>query len=179
MTGSFLLDAPLSPSGLFGDAVDTVVDRHQEAGRQAAAFRRFLFLPRRSLTQGAAGESSPCRVLVPHIGKLRKRALPPVRLRVGGVGVVRRVHGQRPPSLSRICGPFFRLGSLRPRSPDICGPGLMRVAPAGVEQRSPQRTVPVSPQCPQEIDLPTLPLMVSQAQWSPASTHLSLFRPET
>ncbi len=37
----FLLDAPLSPSGLFGDAVDTVVDRHQEAGRQAAAFRRF------------------------------------------------------------------------------------------------------------------------------------------
>ncbi len=76
--------------------------------------------------------------------------------------MVRRVHGQRPPSLSRICGPFFRLGSLRPRSPDVCGPGLMRVAPAGVEQRSPQRTVPVSPQCPQEIDLPTLPLMVSQ-----------------
>ncbi len=24
----FLLDAPLSPSGLFGDAVDSVVDRH-------------------------------------------------------------------------------------------------------------------------------------------------------
>ncbi len=38
----------------------------------------------------------------------------------------------------------------------------MRVAPTGVEQRSPQRTVPVSPQCPQEIDLPTLPLIVSQ-----------------
>ncbi len=53
----FLLDAPLSPSGLFGDAVDTVVDRHQEAGRQAAAFRRFL--PRRSLTQGAAGREQP------------------------------------------------------------------------------------------------------------------------
>ncbi len=28
----FLLDAPLLPSGLFGDAVDSVVDRQQEAG---------------------------------------------------------------------------------------------------------------------------------------------------
>ncbi len=53
----FLLDAPLSPSGLFGDAVNTVVDRHQEAGRQAAAFQRFL--PRRSLTQGAVGREQP------------------------------------------------------------------------------------------------------------------------
>ncbi len=53
----FLLDASLSPSGLFGDAVDTIVDRHQVAGRQAAAFQRFL--PRRSLTQGAAGREQP------------------------------------------------------------------------------------------------------------------------
>ncbi len=48
----FLLDAPLSPSGLFCDAVGAVVDRHQEAGKQAVAFQRFL--PRRSLAQGAA-----------------------------------------------------------------------------------------------------------------------------
>ncbi len=145
-----------------GDAVDTVVDRHQEAGRQAAAFRRFSSPSTLSNSRGCWVRAAPAACWFPRIGKVRKRALPPVRLRGGGVGVVRRVHGRRPPSLSRICGPFFRLGSLRPRSPDVSGPGLMRVAPAGVEQRSPQRTVPVSPQCPQEIDLPTLPLMVSQ-----------------
>ncbi len=53
----FLLDAPLSPSGLFGEAVGAVVDRHQEAKKQAAAFQRFL--PRRSLAQGAAGREQP------------------------------------------------------------------------------------------------------------------------
>ncbi len=36
----FLLDAPLSPSGLFGDAVNTVVDRHQEAGRREGRRQR-------------------------------------------------------------------------------------------------------------------------------------------
>ncbi len=64
----FLLDAPLSPSGLFGDAVDTVVDRHQEAGRQAAAFQRFL--PRCSLTQGAAGREQ----LLPRAGSSYREA---------------------------------------------------------------------------------------------------------
>ncbi|KAI2646175.1 Transposon Ty3-G Gag-Pol polyprotein [Labeo rohita] len=56
----FLLDAPLQPSGLFGDAVDSVVSRYQEAHKQAAAFQRFL--PRRSLDSTAAGreQSSPC-----------------------------------------------------------------------------------------------------------------------
>ncbi len=38
----FLLDAPILPSGLFGDAVNAVVDRFQEAKKQAAAFQRFL-----------------------------------------------------------------------------------------------------------------------------------------
>ncbi len=70
--------------------------------------------------------------------------------------------GRGPRSLSRICGPFFRRRGLRPRSPEAGGPGLMRVAPAGEERRSPQRTVPVSPQCPQEIDLLTLPRTVFQ-----------------
>ncbi|KAL0190937.1 hypothetical protein M9458_013635, partial [Cirrhinus mrigala] len=49
----FLPDAPLAPSGLFGDAVNSVVDRYQEARKQVAAFQRFL--PRRVLTLGAAG----------------------------------------------------------------------------------------------------------------------------
>ncbi|KAI2647309.1 Transposon Ty3-G Gag-Pol polyprotein [Labeo rohita] len=51
----FLLDAPLQPSGLFGDAVDSVVSRYQEARKQAAAFQRFL--PRRSLASTAAGRT--------------------------------------------------------------------------------------------------------------------------
>ncbi|KAL0154061.1 hypothetical protein M9458_050635, partial [Cirrhinus mrigala] len=49
----FLLDAPLEPSCLFGDAVDSVVSRYQEARKQAAAFQRFL--PRHSLASAAAG----------------------------------------------------------------------------------------------------------------------------
>lgn len=50
-----LMDAPIQPSGLFGDAVNTVVDRFQEARKQAAAFHKFL--PRRSL--GASGREMP------------------------------------------------------------------------------------------------------------------------
>ncbi|KAL1276542.1 hypothetical protein QQF64_036165, partial [Cirrhinus molitorella] len=52
----FLLDAPLSPSGLFGDAVNSVVERFQEARKQAAAFQRFL--PRRQVP-GAAEREQP------------------------------------------------------------------------------------------------------------------------
>ncbi|KAI2660086.1 UDP-sugar-dependent glycosyltransferase 52 [Labeo rohita] len=53
----FLLDAPLGSSGLFGDAVDSVVNRYQEARKQAAAFQKFL--PRRSLAHVAAGREQP------------------------------------------------------------------------------------------------------------------------
>ncbi len=51
------MDAPLAPSGLFGDAVNSVVDRFQEASKQAAAFQRFL--PRRSVALGAARREQP------------------------------------------------------------------------------------------------------------------------
>lgn len=56
----FLLDAPLAPSGLFGEAINSVVDRFQQACKQAAAFQQFL--PRHSLDPGAAGckQSQPC-----------------------------------------------------------------------------------------------------------------------
>ncbi|KAL0157250.1 hypothetical protein M9458_048496, partial [Cirrhinus mrigala] len=53
----FLLDAPLSPAGLFGDAVNAVVDRYQEARKQAAAFQRFL--PRHHPAHGAAATEQP------------------------------------------------------------------------------------------------------------------------
>ncbi len=39
----------------------------------------------------------------------------------------------------------------------------MRVGPAGEERRTPRYTVPVSPQCPQEIGLPTLPVFQGAA----------------
>ncbi|CAM4674709.1 unnamed protein product [Leuciscus chuanchicus] len=48
-----LLDAPVSPSGLFGDGVNNVVDRFQEAKRQSAAFKE-LIPRRRSRSRGSA-----------------------------------------------------------------------------------------------------------------------------
>ncbi|KAI2652402.1 Transposon Ty3-G Gag-Pol polyprotein [Labeo rohita] len=53
----FLLGAPLSPSGLFGDSVNSVVNRYQEAHKQVAAFQRFLLL--RHPAHGAAGWEQP------------------------------------------------------------------------------------------------------------------------
>ncbi len=54
----FLLDAPLVPSGLFGDAVNMVIDRFQEAKKQAAAFQRFL--PRHSHGADRRDQPQPC-----------------------------------------------------------------------------------------------------------------------
>ncbi|KAI2645869.1 Uridylate kinase [Labeo rohita] len=50
----------LEPSGLFGDAVDSVVSRYQEARKQARAFQQFL--PHCSLVPADAGreQSQPC-----------------------------------------------------------------------------------------------------------------------
>lgn len=53
----FLLDAPLAPSGLFGDTVSTVVERFQEAKKQVAGFHQFL--PYRGSVLGAAGQKQP------------------------------------------------------------------------------------------------------------------------
>ncbi len=52
----------------------------------------------------------------------------------------------------------------------------MRAGPAGEERRTPQYTVPVSPQCPQEIGLPTLPHTVFQGA-AISSEHTSQFIP--
>ncbi len=46
----FLLDAPLAPSGLFGDTVESVVDRHQEARKVPSSAPRPVVLPFGSLT---------------------------------------------------------------------------------------------------------------------------------
>ncbi len=42
-------------------------------------------------------------------------------------------------------------------------PGLMRAGPSGEERCTPHYTVPVSPQCPQEISLLTLPVLQGAA----------------
>ncbi|KAL0149575.1 hypothetical protein M9458_055102 [Cirrhinus mrigala] len=42
----FLRDAPLEPSGLFGDTVDSVVSRYQEARKQVAAIQRIICICR-------------------------------------------------------------------------------------------------------------------------------------
>ncbi len=57
MDNNFLMDAPLSPSGLFGDAVNSVVERFQESAKQAAAFQKLL--PRRIHISGAAEREQP------------------------------------------------------------------------------------------------------------------------
>ncbi len=53
---AFLLKTPISPSGLFGGAVISVVDRFLEMKKQAAAFQQYL--PCRSQT-GADRRSQP------------------------------------------------------------------------------------------------------------------------
>ncbi len=45
----FLLDAPVSPSELFGTSVDTVVEKFREARARSAAFKTFI--PRRSRSE--------------------------------------------------------------------------------------------------------------------------------
>ncbi len=52
---------------------------------------------------------------------------------------------------------------LRLECPDANGPGLLRAGPSGEERCTPHHTVPISPQCPQEISLPTLPVFQGAA----------------
>ncbi len=53
---TFFLDATISPSGLFGDAVNTIATRFQEAKRYEEAFVRFL--PRRAQESGTLATRS-------------------------------------------------------------------------------------------------------------------------
>lgn len=59
------LDSLISLSGLFGDAVDVVIKRFQEARRQAAAYKRYI--PRHHRDCGAArwGALARCRGFQP------------------------------------------------------------------------------------------------------------------
>ncbi len=92
-----------------------------------------------------AGRSSPNRVLAPHSG---------MSLLVLPKGVRVALPGRR-----QICGSSFskkKENSLE--CPDANGPGLLRAGPSGEERCTPHHMVAVSPQCPQEIGLLTLPV---------------------
>ncbi len=67
-------------------------------------------------------------------------------------------------------GPTFSINNLLLKCPDANGPGLLRAVPAGKERCTSKHTVPVSPQCPQEICLLTLPVFQGAAV---SSEHFS------
>jgi hypothetical protein len=70
---AFLLDAPISSSGLFGDAVDTVVERFQETKRQSAALKQLI--PRRrpkSRGSAARGQSHEAAASSSHMQQQRE-----------------------------------------------------------------------------------------------------------
>ncbi|KAI2647410.1 Transposon Ty3-G Gag-Pol polyprotein [Labeo rohita] len=139
----FLLDAPLQPSGLFGDAVDSVVSRYQEARKQAAAFQRYL--PHRSLASTAAGHEqlSPCTS-----SSYRQ---------VQKLSVATRA----PPSRDRDPR-HSRPGSSKAR-PDLRVVLQSRRSQAPKrsweERVTPHYTVSVSPRCPREVSLLSLPML--------------------
>ncbi|KAI2667130.1 Transposon Ty3-G Gag-Pol polyprotein [Labeo rohita] len=120
----FLLDAPLSPSGLFGDSVNSVVDRYQEARKQAAAFQRFL--PLRHPAREAAGREQPRPSTSSSYRDAQKQSVatctPPHRERV----VLR--SNRRSPRLS---------------GPDNSGP--LRATPGGERRGAPHSSVSASP----------------------------------
>ncbi|KAI2645466.1 Transposon Ty3-G Gag-Pol polyprotein [Labeo rohita] len=136
----FLLDAPLSPAGLFGDAVNAVVDRYQEARKQAAAFQRFL--PRRHPARGAAATEQPQPSTSSSHREAQKQSV------------------ATPPHRERVVKRSSRRGP-RPSGPDGSGPP--GAAPSGGKRVAPQYSVSGSPPCPREIALPTLPVFQGAA----------------
>ncbi len=87
---------------------------------------------------GGDGRSSPNRVPAPH----------------SGMSLL--VHPDR--SADHHFQKKRKENSLRLECPDANGPGLLRAGPSGEKRCTQHHTVPVSPQCPQEISLLTLPV---------------------
>ncbi len=119
----------------------------------------FTSLPPRRLrwSAWAAGRSSPNCVPAPYSGNVTSRT------RRIGVRVTR-------PGRRRICGSIvFGQNALMPWS------RALRAGPSGEERCTPHYTVPVSPQCPQEISLLTLPVFqgaaVSSERFSQSSAQ--------
>ncbi len=112
----FLMDTPLMPSGLFGDAFDSIIDRYQEARKQAAAFQRFL--PRRSIVLGAAGWEQPQPCTSSSYREIQKQSVASHDPRSGTeVDNVLKSRGLL--RWSPIWGSCFSLGSPQRSGPDI------------------------------------------------------------
>ncbi|KAI2653808.1 Transposon Ty3-G Gag-Pol polyprotein [Labeo rohita] len=133
----FLLDTPLLPSGLFGDAVNSVVDRYQEARKQAAAFQRFL--PRRHLAHGVAGREQPRPSTSSSYTETQKQS----------------VATRTPPQRERVVK--------RSRSRASQAKPDLRDSPSGERRGAPHYSVSVSSLCPREAVLPTLPVLQGAA----------------
>ncbi|KAI2646500.1 Transposon Ty3-G Gag-Pol polyprotein [Labeo rohita] len=111
-------------------------------------------MPRRSLPLRLLGVSSRNRVIL-----IKKKNLsvatraPPSR--------DRDPRHSRPGSPRRgsTCGSCFRLGGPRPQSGPDARPGPPRAAPTGEERVTPHYTVSVSPRCPREVSLLSLPML--------------------
>ncbi|KAL0147294.1 hypothetical protein M9458_057396 [Cirrhinus mrigala] len=154
----FLLDAPLSPSGLFGDSVNSVVDRYQEARKQAAAFQRFL--PLRHPAHGAAGREQPRPSTSSSYREAQKQS------------VASRSPLQRERVVQRSKSGTSRLRSPRRSGPDNSGP--LGAAPSGGTRGAPHPSVSASPLCPQEAVSLTLPVFQGAAT---SSEHFPRFLP--
>ncbi|KAI2662194.1 2-oxoisovalerate dehydrogenase subunit beta, mitochondrial [Labeo rohita] len=118
----FLLDAPLEPSGLFGDAVNSVASRYQEAHKQAAAFQRYL--PRRSLTSAAAGREQPQPSTSSSYREARTAEGSPYRGRAGSTAL-HGVHLSSVPSGGQSAVPASATGHNGLRLSRISPPGLV------------------------------------------------------
>ncbi|KAL0161017.1 hypothetical protein M9458_044742, partial [Cirrhinus mrigala] len=129
----FLLDAPLSPFGLFGNSVNSVVDRYQEARKQAAAFQRFL--PLRHPAREAAGREQPRPSTSSSYRDAQKQSVA-TRTQPHRERVVVRSKPDLRSSTKRSCQ--FRRGA-------------------------PHSLVSASPLCPQETVLLTLPVLQGAA----------------
>ncbi len=153
----FLLDALISPSDLSSNAVNTVVDRFQEAKKQAAAFQQFL--PRRSHGADRRDQPQPCTNSSHR--EVQKRSVatctPPQKERRGG-------HSRLKSSMEimSLRTVIFNKKASAKRSRHRVS-GHLRAGPSGKEWFTPQHTVPISPQCPQEIVPLTLPPPVLQS----------------
>ncbi len=105
----FLLDAPVSPSELFGTSVETVVEKFREAKARSAAFK--IFIPRSSRSEPeqrmgpGPSRSEDLRIWDGH-RRLVSRLVPLPRLRVGLEGGT----GQR--EVDKIWGRWSRRGVL-------------------------------------------------------------------
>ena len=84
------LNAPLSPTGLFGPAVSGIVDRFSEVQKASQAMN--LFLPRRSSSAAGRSQDQP-----PARSSTQRSAQPPSSRRQGGRPRQRSVSRRRPP----------------------------------------------------------------------------------